>query len=92
MMKPCVLCSGIDKCSQSQLADTIQSLQIRMANESIYKIVWDIDKSEDGIVYDFSFLRHGLYELRVMDYELTIQKTLYTLFGRFVKFMLLQFN
>lgn len=50
--------SGIDEIRQTELADTIESLHIRVLQDIVDEVGRDIQKSEDGIVNNFAFIRH----------------------------------
>ncbi len=51
--------SGIDEIRQTELADTIESLHIRVLQDIVDEVGRDIQKSEDGIVNNFAFIRHN---------------------------------
>lgn len=49
---------GIDEIRQTELADTIESLHVRVLQDIVEQVGRDIQKSEDGIVNNFAFIRH----------------------------------
>ena len=56
-------CTRIDKETQAQLTNTVETLHIRVLQNLEEYSVWNTEETEYRVVDDFTGLSHGGYEL-----------------------------